>query len=313
LTAPSADDAHEEVFNIAETGVKPINLQAASDIIRSMAAHYYLVATDERLTPDGRDTALESFINAIVEIRRAHNDTSFEVGDNPSCFPGCFTRLHEVTKRNPHITNIKPGLVTALNEVYINELEKVLTSQFSVCDAEQALRLCDALTILRGPGKDIAEDSAWDVIREADDPDYAKTMCVSRMNEEGDDWRYNADLLELRKKFIVAANFIQVTTDNGVIILRNMIEQIRAKLMNKYQMDLGDRDDVLVQALLADIGGNEAGPYITSAYQKRVEALNKVVPVQVGLVRPSSPSPVARTEPGITPSPANNNNNNRNI
>jgi hypothetical protein len=285
LTAPSTNDAHESTFTIAETGSGAVDLQASSDIIRSMAAHYYLVAMDERLTPDERNTAIEAFIAAIAEIRRAHNDNPQQVGDNPSCFPGCFTRLYEVTKRNSHITNIKPGLVATLNEVYINELEKSLVRAFIACDEQTAYRLCDALTMLRGPGKDIAENTAWDVISNPD-----KVMCNSRMNEEGneDDFSYNADLLKMRLEFLAKIMPLDVVK-----------VQLQAVMLETHQMNLEGDDLVLVQALLADIGGKEAGFYITSACEKRIEALNaNVVVAPSGLVRHSVVAPVIDNEPG---------------
>jgi hypothetical protein len=109
------------------------------------------------------------------------------------------------------------------------------------------------------------------------------------MNEEGndDDYSYNADLLKMRLAFLAKS-----------MPLNTVMERLRAVMLEKHQMDLDVRDRVLVQALLADIGGKEAGLYITSACEKRIEALSANVAAAApgGLVRHSVTSaPAADT------------------
>lgn len=273
LTAPSPEDADETVFSIAETGSRGENLQSSSTIIRTMAAHYYLVAIDERLTDEEQEVALESFVAAIAEIRRAHNDKATGE-DNPSCFPGCFTRLHEVTKRNSHIANIKPGLMAALREAYIKELEKAVTAGYMSCNEEQALVLYEALNML-------SSANAWDVI--SSHPE--KMFCMTT-----DDGQYTEALLKARQDFI--AKYLP---------LQELLERLQHAMIHQHQIAMSEDDTVLVQALLADVSAGETAPYIESAYQKRIEALNKNPEPTTSVVRLSTSA--ASSEPNLSPDP----------
>lgn len=248
LTAPSANASESEKMR--------------SDTIRRMSAYYYLVSMDERLSQVEHEDAWDSYVAAIAEIRRAHNTDKSEV-DSPSCYPGHLTRLYEVTKRNPYISNFKPGLVMALKETYINALVIALTAGFIACDETQALALCEALTMLT---RVTAEDIALNI-------DEGNCLSVSDVNDN----RYNADLVKIRIEFIV--KYLPFDALNNNLI---------AKIKEKYQIDMNYHDRVLLQALLIDVGGGEAAPYITSAYQKRIEALNQKTagvssPVQVSI------------------------------
>lgn len=254
LTAPSSTEAGLAVFSTAETGSNGETLQTSSDTIRKMAAHYYLVAIDERLSESERDIALEAFIAAIAEIRRAHNNTA--VGeDNPSCFPGCFTRLHEVTKRNSHISNIKPGLMVALKEAYINEFEKAIAMAYLSCDSEdKVLGLYDALGML-------SSVNARDVIAGNNN-----VFCNSRMNEDDNkDCRYNEALLKQRQDFI--AQYMPLSA----LMMR------LTKVLAKCDLTIDEHDAILVQSLVVDVCGGDAAFYLDAARERRTEMLNKPV------------------------------------
>jgi hypothetical protein len=252
LTQPPVNKGGNPIFSIAETGEGTVTLSEGVKIIRTMAAYYFLVATDERLrdqtdhpkTPSQRETALLAFIASIAEIRRAHPSTQ----DNPSCFPGCFTRLYEVTKRNPHINPVRTPPYLALEEIFINELDKFLARQFSVINSvEEAYKLQDALNAL-------AEKNAWDIIEKPE-----TVICLSRMDE--DETSYTPELLATRQEFF---KFFRPEA---------LFETLQKSMLEKYQIVLKEEDLIHFRAFLTDIGGGLAGPFISAAFQTRLQAI----------------------------------------
>jgi hypothetical protein len=260
LTEPDANEIGV-LLNIRETGIETqLDLKSGSDIIRMRACYFYLLVTDPRLTEDERETAIDAFIAAIAEIRRAHNGVDRHVDnvddiDDPSCFPGCFTHLGELSKLNPHIRPMDIHLEEEILKYFLRELERALVKAFLRCRTQQeALMMSDALIML-------SSDTAWDVINNP-----LKVDCES-LSTGDDDFEvhpYNQRLLIIRQRFM--RQYFNIV---------EMMKSFDRQQCALSRVSITQHDRVLMQDLVSDLGAGDFSALIIRCSQARLASIEK--------------------------------------
>ena len=121
-----------------------MTLALASRDIRELAARIFLeiqkLNADPNNSSDVTSLMVDNFIFYIAEIRRAHNSTSDEE-DNPSCYPGCISRLGQILNVHPLFKKLEgqgdaPSIV---ERCVLSKVQQILLEDVNQKDAGDIL------------------------------------------------------------------------------------------------------------------------------------------------------------------------------
>lgn len=259
LTAPAEKRKQKAIFTIAETGLsKGVQLKSGSDIIRERACYFFLVATDEKMTPDQWDVAMEAFFAAISEIRRSNNkdeDNEPADKDSPSCFPGCFTQLGLLSKFNSFIHPMDLVLGDEIKQYFRSEFDQILVKIFMSCQTKQAVaQVVDALTLL-------TYQNAWDIINKP-----WKVDCPSLSTGDDDlaDHTYDQTLLAKRNQII-----------RQYFSVPRLLKAYDMQMPENHKFKITQHDRIFVQDCIVDLGRGDHAPLIISYANARLVALGR--------------------------------------
>lgn len=263
LTAPATESENDPLYSIPETGVTDnFGLKIGSEIIRTRACYFYLVATDERMTPDQWEIAIEKFIAAVAELRRSNNDDTDEQtdADSPSCFPGCITHLGKIASVNPYIAPMDFMLHEDMQTFFRSEFRKILVSLFLKCTNKASVaQLVDALTML-------THETAWDIIKKP-----WKVDCPSLATGPDDDGDHPYDATLLAKRIALMRQYF------------NPHEMLKAYDRQKpayAKVSITQHERVLLQDSMVDPGRGDVAQLIISCANARTLALDRLEQAQ---------------------------------
>lgn len=157
LTKPSRKNAVNHVFattvSIANTPLenKHVTLASASEDIRRLAARIFLEIQNKNLSPEARKKLEQDFVSYLAEIRRAHNLRQNEI-DNPSCYPGCISRLGQILNAHPSFRKAEnqEAIPSIVSRVVLEKMQQELAKRSSEA-APETMRLLLSAICLYGP------------------------------------------------------------------------------------------------------------------------------------------------------------------
>lgn len=133
LTKPDSSSAKARVFSTMATthGTdnegKDVTQDSAANDVRRLAALCFLASQDKQaVTKESVRKSLEdSFVHYVAEIRRAHNSGNIGT-DNPSCYPGCISRLGQILTVHPLFAKEESSEEVDENVSVSQEIENVI-------------------------------------------------------------------------------------------------------------------------------------------------------------------------------------------
>lgn len=263
LTAPTTESENDPLYSIPETGVSEnFGLKMGSDIIRTRACYFFLVATDERMTPEQWEISLEKFIAAVAELRRSNNDDEDEQtdADSPSCFPGCITHLGKIATVNPYIPPMDFMLHEDMQAFFRSEFRKILVSLFLKCTNKASVaQLVEALTML-------THETAWDIIKKP-----WKVDCPSLATGPDDDDEHPYDATLLAKRIALMRQYFNP---------HNMLKAYDRQKPAYAKVSITQHERVLLQDSMVDPGRGDVAQLIISCANTRTLTLDRLEQAQ---------------------------------
>ena len=157
------NDNGAPIFSTAasHTGTGNLSLTEGTNLIREMAAQYFLYICNET-DEETRQSMLDNFVFCLAEIRRAHNNSSRNGDiDSPSCFPGTIGRFSWILNKEekPKLTKLEIIREYCTNKIF-NKIQQHMTQLTNnphqtrlFIDAIIALNHKEALNIIANKGK----------------------------------------------------------------------------------------------------------------------------------------------------------------
>ena len=260
LTKPLGDDGNEGVFSTRaateNTGLEnqTVTRELASLDIRQLASQIFLeiqnLNDDPKISADVASLIRDNFIFYIAEIRRAHN-TASEDKDNPSCYPGCISRLGQILNAHPLFKKLEdqgdaPSIV---ERCILSKAEQALLEDANQEDANAGIML--SVIHLYGPQDVERISNGYDGL------EY--NLYNNKLTYENIEQHVN-EILSLRKDFIYRVSIglydivvdklsqagIEVPVESTNYLIANCIYKSLSRmskpglLLKKYQ-ELNDR------------------------------------------------------------------------
>jgi len=223
LLTPPTDD--RVIFSLKATNAGELRLRSASLLLREMVCYSYLLVVDDEGSREDKESRLINFITQLNDMRRAHNRSTIEAIDSPSCYPGGVRRAGNMWMN--HSLKLSGNRLSTIKSI----LTKIIFNSFS-----------SALRQLSTDGKGLTVEQKNNIL--------CSLTFLSRANAQKvflkKDINYDETLAQIRRQFY----------DHHFLSYKKIIEEINKELTETKQSTILNAEYSYIYHHLLDLGGS---------------------------------------------------------